>query len=52
MKRFYVIFYDDDGRLTVSNKVWDTWDDADHYRASVAASRRPVVVTDADEFSD
>lgn len=52
MKNFYVIFYDDDGRLTVANKVWDTWSAADHYRESVSASRRPQVVTDANEFSD
>jgi hypothetical protein len=51
--KFYVIFYDDEGRLTASNKDWDDWADADAYRASIAASRRPFVVTNnVSDWSD
>ncbi len=51
--KFYVMFYDDDGRLTAANKSWDDWSDADTYRASVAASRRPFVTTDnVSDWSD
>jgi len=51
--KFYVMFYDDEGRLTAANKSWDDWSDADTYRASVAASRRPFVTTNnVSDWSD
>ena len=41
--KYYVIFLDDDGRLYVANKDFDSFEEAQKYADGVAQSRQPRV---------